>query len=131
MAIIPTLHQSRARIAYVHDVCMAAISFPLSLYLRVGGEIEYFITSFLTEGMFIFTSVAAGVFWFANMHRGVWRYASLNDLIPGDPNFSTAALPYITFAGRAAVTSANQLVCPAHPAWRTAIFVSDIQKPAA
>jgi FlaA1/EpsC-like NDP-sugar epimerase len=81
MAIIPTLHQSRARIAYVHDVCMAAISFPLSLYLRVGGEIEYFITSFLTEGMFIFTSVAAGVFWFANMHRGVWRYASLNDLM--------------------------------------------------
>lgn len=81
MAIIPTLHQSRARIAYAHDVCMAAISFPLSLYLRVGGEIEYFVASFLTEGMIIFTGVAAGVFWFANMHRGVWRYASLNDLM--------------------------------------------------
>lgn len=76
MAITPTIRKSRARIAYVHDVCMAAISFPLSLYLRVDGDLDYFVTSFLIEGTFIFTSVAAGVFWFANMYRGVWRYAS-------------------------------------------------------
>ncbi len=60
---------------------MAAISFPLSLYLRVGGDMQYFVASFLTEGLIIFTGVAAGVFWFANMYRGVWRYASLNDLM--------------------------------------------------
>ncbi|NKB56211.1 MAG: NAD-dependent epimerase/dehydratase family protein [Alphaproteobacteria bacterium] len=81
MAIIPLLRRNRARIAYMHDVSMAAISFPLSLYLRVGGDMHYFVASFLTEGMIIFTGVAAGVFWFANMYRGVWRYASLNDLM--------------------------------------------------
>ncbi len=81
MATIPVLRRSRARIAYLHDVCMAAISFPLSLYLRVGGDMQYFVASFLTEGLIIFTGVAAGVFWFANMYRGVWRYASLNDLL--------------------------------------------------
>ncbi len=81
MAIIPAFKSSRARVAYLHDVSMAAISFPLSLYLRVGGEIYYFAASFLIEGTIIFTAVAALVFWLANMYRGVWRYASLNDLM--------------------------------------------------
>ena len=81
MANIPTFKSSRARVAYIHDVCMAAISFPVSLYLRVGGEMYYFATSFLLEGMILFTAVASVVFWLANMYRGVWRYASLNDLL--------------------------------------------------
>ena len=81
MANIPTFKSSRARVAYIHDVCMAAISFPLSLYLRVGGEMSYFAASFLLEGMILFSAVAAVVFWLANMYRGVWRYASLNDLL--------------------------------------------------
>ena len=81
MAKIPTFKSNRARVAYIHDVCMAAISFPVSLYLRVGGEMYYFATSFLLEGMILFTVVAAVVFWLANMYRGVWRYASLNDLL--------------------------------------------------
>lgn len=81
MATIPAFKLSRARIAYSHDVCMAAISFPLSLYLRVGGEMSYFATSFLIEGTVLFTAVAAAVFWLADMYRGVWRYASLNDLL--------------------------------------------------
>ena len=81
MASIPAFKSNRARVAYLHDVCMAAISFPLSLYLRVGGELSYFAASFLFEGMVLFTAVAAVVFWLANMYRGVWRYASLNDLL--------------------------------------------------
>lgn len=81
MAIIPAFTSSRARVAYIHDVSMAAISFPLSLYLRVGNEMPYFADSFLLEGMATFTAVAAVVFWLADMYRGVWRYASLNDLL--------------------------------------------------
>ena len=81
MASIPAFKSSRARIAYLHDVCMAALSFPLSLYLRVGGDPYYYVGSFLFEGMLLFTAVAAVVFWLMNMYRGVWRYASLNDLM--------------------------------------------------
>ncbi|MEC9152381.1 MAG: nucleoside-diphosphate sugar epimerase/dehydratase [Pseudomonadota bacterium] len=81
MATIPTFKSSRARIAYIHDVCMASISFPLSLFLRVGSDMSYFAAPFLLEAMTLFTVVAAVVFWLANMYRGVWRYASLNDLV--------------------------------------------------
>ena len=95
MATIPAFQSSRARIAYLHDVCMAAISFPLSLYLRVGGEMYYFATSFLVEGMIIFTAVAALVFWLANMYRGVWRYASLNDLLAITKSVSLVILIFL------------------------------------
>lgn len=95
MAITPTLRKSRARIAYAHDVFMAAISFPLSLYLRVDGDLDYFVASFLIEGTLIFTGVAAGVFWFANMYRGVWRYASLNDLMAITKSVSLVILIFL------------------------------------
>jgi FlaA1/EpsC-like NDP-sugar epimerase len=75
------LKTRRARVAFLHDVIMAAVSFPLSLYLRVGDDISYFAQSFLLEGVLIFTAVAAAVFWFADLYRGIWRYASLNDLM--------------------------------------------------
>ncbi|PPR22280.1 MAG: UDP-N-acetyl-alpha-D-glucosamine C6 dehydratase [Alphaproteobacteria bacterium MarineAlpha10_Bin3] len=65
----------------MHDVLMAAASFPLSLFLRVGNEMPYFARSFLFEGTLMFTAVAAGVFWFAGLYRGIWRYASVKDLV--------------------------------------------------
>ena len=81
MTKLSFLKVRRARVAYLHDVLMAAASFPLSLYLRVGSEMPYFAPSFLFEGTVIFTAVAAGVFWFAGLYRGIWRYASVNDLM--------------------------------------------------
>ena len=55
------LRVRRARVAFLHDVLMAAASFPLSLYLRVGNEMPNFARSFLFEGTLMFTAVAAGV----------------------------------------------------------------------
>ncbi|MBL4721626.1 MAG: polysaccharide biosynthesis protein [Alphaproteobacteria bacterium] len=72
---------SRARVAFFHDVVMAAASFPLSLYLRVGPDFEYFAEAFLWEGLAIITITAAIVFSLSGMYRGIWRYASTNDLI--------------------------------------------------
>ncbi len=60
---------------------MAAVSFPLSLYLRVGNDFPYVAWSFLFEGTLMFTAVAAGVFGFAGLYRGIWRYASVRDLL--------------------------------------------------
>ena len=72
---------NRAHIAFGHDVIMAAASFFLSLYLRLGDDIVFYdeMTLYLTAG--VFTVVAGSVFWSMRMYRGVWRYASLNDLM--------------------------------------------------
>ncbi len=71
----------RARIAFVHDMVMAALSFPLALYLRVGELLPYFTIEFLLAGTATFTLIAAGAFRLFRLYRGVWRYASVNDLV--------------------------------------------------
>ena len=75
------LHFNRARAALLHDTFMAALSFPLSLYLRVGESIQHYPQSLLWNGTIIFAVVCALVFSFSGMYRGIWRYASLNDLM--------------------------------------------------
>ena len=63
----------------LHDVAMAALSFPLSVWLRVGSFQSDL--PFLRLGTLMFTACAAAVFIFAGMNRGVWRYVSLPDLL--------------------------------------------------
>ncbi|HSY87179.1 MAG TPA: nucleoside-diphosphate sugar epimerase/dehydratase [Verrucomicrobiae bacterium] len=63
----------------LHDVAMAALSFPLSVWLRVGSLQSDL--PFLLLGTAMFTGCAAAVFIFAGMNRGVWRYVSLPDLL--------------------------------------------------
>ncbi len=79
---VPFLPQSRrALLAFLHDVAMAALSFALSLYLRLGDEAlgrEPRLT--LVYGI-VFTAIAAAIFLMTGLYRGIWRYASLPDLI--------------------------------------------------
>lgn len=72
---------SRGYIAYAHDIFMAGLSFVLSLYLRIGDDLEFYPTDFIIYGTLTFTAVAAMVFWVSGLYRGVWRYASMNDLL--------------------------------------------------
>ncbi len=72
---------SRARIAYFHDVFMAAASFLIAFYLRVGDAFVFYPIEFILLGTALFTAVSAGVFWFMRLYRGVWGYASLNDMM--------------------------------------------------
>ena len=71
---------NRPSLAFVHDIVMAAGSFALSLYLRLGDALYIYSPTLLVEGTVLFTVVSAAVFWFMGLYRGVWRYASLNDL---------------------------------------------------
>lgn len=75
------LRHNRARIAFAHDVIMAAASFPLSLYLRMGDSIFVWADRYIWQGTAIFTCIAAVVFLFSRLYRGIWRYASINDLV--------------------------------------------------
>jgi O-antigen biosynthesis protein WbqV len=71
----------RALTAFVHDVAMAAVSFPLALWLRLGDHLTEQAGSFILPGTALFAAVAALVFLLLGLYRGVWRYASLSDLI--------------------------------------------------
>jgi O-antigen biosynthesis protein WbqV len=77
----PFWRLKRAGIAYAHDLTMAAVSFPLAVYLRVGDDIVDFPgIERVATAAFTFTAIAAAVFWGMGLYRGIWRYASLNDL---------------------------------------------------
>lgn len=71
---------TRPTVAFAHDIVMAAVSFVVSLYLRVG-SLSIYPLEFLALMTGLFTVIAGTVFWRLGIHRGIWRYASLNDLI--------------------------------------------------
>src|SRR5690606_19524012 len=76
----PMLRFRHAQLAYLHDLVMAAISFPLAMWLRVG-EVMSYSPTLTIYGTLLVTAVAAVVFRALRLYRGIWRYASLNDLI--------------------------------------------------
>lgn len=60
---------------------MAAISFVLTLLLRMGDAIYTLPLDFILQGTALFTVIAAAAFWYMGLYRGIWRYASTNDVI--------------------------------------------------
>lgn len=79
--MLSALRHNRSRIAFGHDVIMAAASFPLSLYLRMGDSVTHLADRTYWQGILIFTVIAAAVFLTSNLYKGIWRYASINDLV--------------------------------------------------
>ena len=70
----------RAALAFLHDVAMAALSFALSFYLRIGGDFLYYEPRLTVFYGGVFTAIAGAVFLLTGLYRGIWRYASLPDL---------------------------------------------------
>ena len=60
---------------------MAALSFVLTLFLRMGDAIYTLPLDFIIPGTLIFTVIAAAAFHYMGLYRGIWRYASTNDAI--------------------------------------------------
>ena len=71
---------TRSKVAFAHDVVMAAVSLPLSLFLRLGDSFQYYDMAAIAQMAALFTVIAGAVFWSMRLYGGVWRYASLNDL---------------------------------------------------
>ena len=59
---------------------MAALSFIVSLYLRLGAELFQWPKMDIVIGLIIFTSVATVVFVSLRLDKIVWRYVSLGDM---------------------------------------------------
>ncbi len=72
---------SRTNAAFAHDVAMAALSFLLSFYLRVGDSIRAYPWKLIAVYDLSFAVIAAAVFWWTGLYRGIWRYASLPDML--------------------------------------------------
>jgi O-antigen biosynthesis protein WbqV len=74
---------------------MAALSFVLSLYLRLGDAMMAQVGDFLAEGTVLFTVVCGLVFWRMRFYRALWRYASLPDLIALTKGVTLAILVFV------------------------------------
>ena len=74
---------------------MAALSFVLSLYLRLGDEQMHMVSGYLFEGTILFTVVCGLVFWRMRFYRALWRYASLPDLIALTKGVTLAILVFV------------------------------------
>ncbi|HEY6335984.1 MAG TPA: nucleoside-diphosphate sugar epimerase/dehydratase [Alphaproteobacteria bacterium] len=72
---------TRARVVYLHDLIMVALSFVISLYLRVGGEVWWYLDNYLWPGFILFVAVAAVTLLALRTNRTVWRYVSMEDLV--------------------------------------------------
>jgi O-antigen biosynthesis protein WbqV len=71
----------RSFIAAFHDAAMAALSFLLAIYIRIGDEQIWDKIYYVKFGTLIFTIVCISVFISMRLYRGLWRYASMRDLI--------------------------------------------------
>ena len=81
--------------AFVHDVAMAALSFPIALFLRLGEDTVAFFDDRVLVSLTVFAAVCSVVFWFTGLYRGIWRYASLSDVFAIMKAVSLALLIYL------------------------------------
>ncbi len=89
------LQFKRPIFAAAHDLLMAAASFWLALYLRLGDAMMNYAGPFMIEGTVLFTAIAGVVFWRMRLYRALWRYASLNDLIALTKGVTLSVLIFI------------------------------------
>ncbi len=85
----------RPLVAALHDLFMAALSFVLALYLRLGDAMMDQVGAYMVEGTALFTVICGLVFWQMRFYRALWRYASLVDLIALTKGVSLAILIFI------------------------------------
>ncbi len=69
----------RTAIIFLFDVALAAISFPIALYLRLGSDLFEYDWDLVVTSTSIFTLVAAIVIFQSKLHRVPWRYISVDD----------------------------------------------------
>ncbi|MHC8508093.1 MAG: polysaccharide biosynthesis protein [Rhodospirillales bacterium] len=78
---LPLRLNTRALLAYGHDLVMTAVSLWLALYLRLGDELASYDLAAFVPSWLALIAAAALVYQAMGLYRGIWRYASLDDLI--------------------------------------------------
>ncbi|AHC73873.1 polysaccharide biosynthesis protein CapD, putative [Candidatus Endolissoclinum faulkneri L5] len=70
----------RSLLIFAHDTGVAAISFPLALYLQIGEKITRWSIQLIYTWILIFTLLTLGVFILMRLDTAIWRYTSIGDL---------------------------------------------------
>lgn len=70
----------RSALILAHDTALAALSFPLALYLRLGDQFAGWPDRAVELGTALFTATALAVFLAMRLDTAVWRYTSVGDL---------------------------------------------------
>jgi FlaA1/EpsC-like NDP-sugar epimerase len=78
--VLPLPNSRRSLLAFLHDIVMAALSFCLSFYLRLGDDALRYEPRLTLLYCAAFTGIAGAAFLLTGLYRGIWRYASLPDL---------------------------------------------------
>lgn len=97
--VIKSLILKRSTIAFLHDACIAGLSLPLALFLRVGDSVlnPIYLNSFVyTIPLFVLSS--AVIFRVFGLYKGLWRYASKKDLIAITKSVTCAILVFLPLA---------------------------------
>lgn len=71
----------RSALIYLHDLILSALSFLISLYLRLGDQLFSWPAQVVELGLAVFTGTAAVTLLFVRLDTSVWRYTSVGDLI--------------------------------------------------
>ncbi len=95
MRAMERLRLNRPIFAAFHDLFMAALSFVLSLYLRLGDATLSYAQGFIVEGTVLFTVISGLVFWRMGLYRALWRYASVDDLVALTKSVTLAVLIFV------------------------------------
>ncbi|MDX1974608.1 MAG: nucleoside-diphosphate sugar epimerase/dehydratase [Rickettsiales bacterium] len=72
---------NRNVIAVLHDALMAAASFYIAVYIRLGDERMDMATPYLLPGSILLTLISITIFIGMRQYRGLWRYASMRDMV--------------------------------------------------
>lgn len=71
----------RSLIAALHDAMMAAASFAIALYVRLGDDQIHLVHPYLGVGTLIGVCICVAVFSAMRLYRGLWRFASMHDMM--------------------------------------------------
>lgn len=71
---------SRHWLAFGHDLLIAALSYLLALYLRMGEDLFLQPLTLTLQADLLFTATCAVVFLLSGLYRGIWAFASVRDL---------------------------------------------------
>jgi FlaA1/EpsC-like NDP-sugar epimerase len=71
---------SRALLAFVHDVVAAGLAWAVAFWLRFNLDIPGYFAAIMWARLPWVAAVYAALFWAFGLYRGLWRFASLPDL---------------------------------------------------
>lgn len=89
---------NRRLLAFAHDIAVAAVSFWLALYMRMGGDFAYLLQESSLFAVVFFASTCGLVFWAHGLYRRIWVFASLRDLVEILRSSSVAVAAFLAIA---------------------------------